>query len=434
MRFSGFPQPVRSKADDHGPVHESPLLVPPAQDHDATPAVELVVPVYNEEVGLATSVRRLRHYLDHQFPFSTLITIADNASTDRTWEIASGLAAELPGVFAVHLDQKGRGRALRAVWGASSAEVVAYMDVDLATGLDALLPLVAPLLSGHSDVAIGTRLADGSRVVRGPRREAISRIYNFLIHLVLGNHFSDAQCGFKALRADVARALLPLVDDEQWFFDTELLVLAERNGLRIHEVPVDWVDDPDSRVDVTRTAIDDLKGIARLQRSLAAGRGVADLPGTVGRPPASPLGTFARIGVVSTVAYLFIFLLLRQPLTAYGASALALAVCTLANTAVHLRLSPALRARGGSSPAVRSGAVGFAINLTATTLGLIVARLVDRHSELDQVVALLIALGPAALARLVIVRAITPPPSATAPPRSGATAPPPGATKEVAGR
>src|SRR5204863_1222385 len=166
---------------------------------------------------------------------------------------------------AVHMDCKGRGRALRAAWSASTAEVVAYMDVDLSTDLDALLPLVAPLVSGHSDVAIGTRLAPGAEVVRGPKREAISRAYNLLLKAALGAGFSDAQCGFKAVRADVARELLPLIEDDGWFFDTELLVLAERNGLRIHEVPVDWIDDPDSRVDVVRTAAGDLRGLWRMR-------------------------------------------------------------------------------------------------------------------------------------------------------------------------
>src|SRR5438093_13495930 len=140
------------------------------------------------------------------------------------------------------------------------------MDVDLSTDLCALLPPVAPLLSGHRDVAIGTRLASGARVVRGPKRELISRSYNLILRTTLRANFSDAQCGFKAMRADVARALLPLVEDEGWFFDTEVLVLAERNGLRIHEVPVDWVDDPDSRVDVAATAKADLLGIWRLLR------------------------------------------------------------------------------------------------------------------------------------------------------------------------
>ena len=156
---------------------------------------------------------------------------------------------------AVHVPQKGRGRALRQVWGASDADVVAYMDVDLSTGLEALLPLVAPLLSGHSDLAIGTRLANGAAVVRGPRRELVSRCYNLLLRTTMRARFSDAQCGFKAGRTEVVQALLPAVEDQAWFFDTELLLAAQRGGLRIHEVPVDWVEDTDSRVDVVRTAL-----------------------------------------------------------------------------------------------------------------------------------------------------------------------------------
>jgi glycosyltransferase involved in cell wall biosynthesis len=237
-----------------------------ADSFDPSPLVEIVVPVYNEARGITHSVRTLRSFLDRQFPFPALVTIIDNGSTDDTGPLADRLAAELDGVRALHLGQKGRGRALRAVWPASRASVVAYMDADLSTSLDALLPLVAPLLSGHSDVAIGTRLARGAHVVRGPKRELISRSYNLLLKACLRNGFSDAQCGFKAARAEVARALVPLVADNDWFFDTELLVLAERHGYRISEVPVDWVDDPDSRVDVLRTAYDDVKGIVRLLR------------------------------------------------------------------------------------------------------------------------------------------------------------------------
>jgi hypothetical protein len=173
----------------------------------------------------------------------------------------------------LHLDAKGRGGALQAAWSSSNATVVAYMDVDLSTHLSALMPLVAPLISGHSDIAIGSRLAASARVVRGPKREFISRSYNLLLKSALGARFSDAQCGFKAMRADVARELLPLVSDTGWFFDTELLVIAERAGLRIHEVPVDWVDDPDSRVDVVRTAVDDLKGCCRCASCNAAAAG-----------------------------------------------------------------------------------------------------------------------------------------------------------------
>src|SRR5436309_1242376 len=236
-----------------------------------TPLVDIAIPVYNEERDLERSVRRLRRYLDHQFPFEARITVVDNASTDATWAIAQRLALELDGVRAMRLEEKGRGRAVRQAWLGSDAAVVAYMDVDLSTDLDGLLPLVAPVLSGHSDVAIGSRLAPGATVVRGPKRELISRAYNLLLKVALGTAFSDAQCGFKAVRADVARALVPLVEDDGWFFDTELLVLAERNGLRIHEVPVDWVDDPDSRVDVVATARADLRGVIRMLRRSIAG-------------------------------------------------------------------------------------------------------------------------------------------------------------------
>ena len=237
---------------------------PVRSEMPAAPIVDIVVPVYNEEADLESSVRRLRAYLDDRFPFASAITIADNASTDATWSIARLLADSMPGVRAVHLDEKGRGRALRQAWLASEAPIVAYTDVDLSTDLDALLPLVAPLLSGHSQVSIGSRLAVGARVTRGPKRELISRSYNLILRTVLRVGFRDAQCGFKAMRADVARLLLPEIRDQAWFFDTELLVLAERAGLRVHEEPVDWVDDPDSRVAIGSTALADLRGVWRL--------------------------------------------------------------------------------------------------------------------------------------------------------------------------
>ena len=229
------------------------------------PLIDIVIPVYNEERDLGPSVRRLHDYLGSDFPFPAVITIADNASRDGTMAVAQSLANELTRVRVVHLDKKGRGRALRAAWLQSDAPVVAYMDVDLSTDLKALLPLVAPLLSGHSDIAIGSRLARGARVKRGPKREIISRCYMLVLRLALGAHFTDAQCGFKAVRTSVAKQLLPLVKDEAWFFDTELLILAQRAGLRVHEVPVDWTDDPDSRVAIMRTAIEDLRGVVRLR-------------------------------------------------------------------------------------------------------------------------------------------------------------------------
>ena len=229
------------------------------------PLIDIVIPVYNEERDLGPSVRRLHAYLGSDFPFPAIITIADNASKDGTLAVAQSLANELARVRVVHLDKKGRGRALRAAWLQSDAPIVTYMDVDLSTDLKALLPLVAPLVSGHSDLAIGSRLARGARVTRGPKREIISRCYMLVLRLALGAHFTDAQCGFKAVRTSVAKQLLPQVIDEAWFFDTELLILAQRAGLRVHEVPVDWTDDPDSRVAIMRTAIEDLRGVMRLR-------------------------------------------------------------------------------------------------------------------------------------------------------------------------
>jgi glycosyltransferase involved in cell wall biosynthesis len=229
-------------------------------------SVDVVIPVYNEEAQLASSILKLQAYLTDQLPVPWRVVIADNASTDATWEIAHALSESLPGVTALHLDQKGRGLALRTAWMASEAKVVSYMDVDLSTNLRCFLPLLAPLLSGHSELAIGSRLLPGSRIRRRPRREILSRGYNVLVHVAFRTRFSDAQCGFKAMTRRAAQSLLPLVRDESWFFDTELLLLAERLGYRIFEVPVDWIEDLDSRVDIPRTALEDLRGLWRVRR------------------------------------------------------------------------------------------------------------------------------------------------------------------------
>jgi glycosyltransferase involved in cell wall biosynthesis len=227
--------------------------------------IEIVIPIHDEAAVLERSVRRVHDYVRTALPFRCLVTIADNASTDASPAIGGSLAAELEDVSYLRLEEKGRGRALRTAWSRSLADVVVYMDVDLSTDLRALGPLVAPLVSGHSALAIGTRLGHGSHVTRGPKREIISRCYNRLLRATLHAGFTDAQCGFKAVRRDIAAVLLPQVRDQAWFFDTELLVLAERSGLRIHEVPVDWVDDPDSRVDIVPTALEDLRGIWRIR-------------------------------------------------------------------------------------------------------------------------------------------------------------------------
>jgi putative flippase GtrA len=356
------------------------------------PAVEIVVPVYNEVETLARSIVRLCAYLQHAFPFSVRVTIADNGSSDGTWAAALWLAAKHPDVRAVRLEAKGRGRALNAVWSSSDAQVLAYMDVDLSTDLSALLPLVAPLLSGHSDLAIGTRLSHGSRVVRGPKRELISRSYNTLLHLVLRARFSDAQCGFKAIRADRARELLPLVRDRAWFFDTELLVLAERAGMRIHEVPVDWVDDPDSRVDIVSTALADLRGVLRLARDRGTGF-------------ARQVAWFAAIGVVSTVAYTLLYVAIRTALQAQSANALALLVTAVGNTAANRRLTFAIRGRAHTVRHQAQGLVVFALALALTSSSLAALHAADAHpSRGVEVVVLAAANVVATMLRFALLR------------------------------
>lgn len=361
------------------PTADPPIdLAEPGQP----PAVDIIVPVYNEEVDLGPSVRRLHAYLSEGFPFSWRITIADNASTDATPAVARSLAEELTGVRSVRLDQKGRGRALRHTWSDTDATVVAYMDADLSTDLAALLPLVAPLISGHSDVAIGSRLSRGSKVVRGTKREFISRSYNLLLRTTLGTRFSDAQCGFKAMRADRARVLLPHVRDTGWFWDTELLVLAERAGLRIHEVPVDWVDDPDTRVDIVATAVDDLRGIARLARGLLSGSlpmaemrsalTSADTPDEAmvdGVSPGLPrqLARFAVVGILSTLAYALLYLLLRPVTGAQAANATALLLTAIANTAANRRFTFSTRGGGDVLRHHAEGLVVFGLGLAVTS-------------------------------------------------------------------
>jgi len=389
--------------------------------------VEIVIPVYDEESGLVASIHRLHRYLNEQFPLTWVVTIVDNASDDRTWALACRMADELAGVRALHLGEKGRGRALRAAWMASSAQVVAYMDVDLSTDLDALLPLVAPLLSGHSDVAIGTRLAPGARVVRGARREIISRGYNLILKTVLGNGFSDAQCGFKALRADVARALLPLVDDQNWFFDTELLVLAEHNGLRIHEVPVDWVDDPDSRVDVANTAMEDLRGVGRLVRRFAtgggdlppgvlpagsapgrsgAGRSAAVEPAAVEPALASQVSRFAAVGAVSTALFAVLFLVLAGTLR-WGpvwADVGALAVSAAANTVANRRLTFAHRGRSGRRRHYSAALAVASMPLVLTVAALVAAGWAGVNSIGADLVVITVVNGGAAAGRFLLLR------------------------------
>jgi putative flippase GtrA len=397
----------RSGTNDRGPI------VPDG----ATPVLDVVVPVYNEEGDLESCVRRVHAQLESWFPYRFRITVADNASTDGTLAIATRLAEEFPEVTAVHLPEKGKGRAVHAVWSASDAPVLAYMDVDLSTDLAALAPLIAPLLSGHSDLAIGSRLARGARVVRGPRREIISRSYNLLLRGTLATHFTDAQCGFKAIRADIAAPLLPHITDTGWFFDTELLVLAERTGLRIHEVPVDWTDDPDTRVDIVSTALADLRGIARLIRATFTGAvPVGQLRSQLGRTPINvsaarvptnlvrQLARFATVGVASTVAYLLLFLLLRNNMSAQLTNLVALGVTAVLNTAANRRFTFGVRGRANAGRHQFEGLIVFALGLSLTSGSLAVLHATTEPSRIIELLVLIMANLVATVLRFLLFR------------------------------
>ncbi|GGR33551.1 glycosyl transferase [Streptomyces cinereoruber] len=406
----------------------------PAREHlpvdvAGRPVLDVVIPVYNEENDLEPCVRRLHEHLSRTFPYGFRITVADNASTDTTPAVAAALADEMPGVRSVRLEQKGRGRALRTVWSASDAPVLAYMDVDLSTDLNALLPLVAPLISGHSDLAIGSRLSRSSRVVRGPKREFVSRAYNLILRSSLAARFSDAQCGFKAIRREVAERLLPMVEDTGWFFDTEMLVLAERAGLRIHEVPVDWVDDPDSTVHIVRTATDDLKGVWRVGRALATGslpldrlarpfgddprdRELSGVPGGLARQ----LLGFCAVGVLSTLLYLALYSAFRLGLGPQLANAGALLVSAVANTAANRRLTFGVRGRDRAVRHQAQGLVVFGIGLALTSGSLAaLGAATGDPSHSTELAVLIVANLAATVLRFLLFRLWVFPERATAP-------------------
>jgi glycosyltransferase involved in cell wall biosynthesis len=227
-------------------------------------SVDVVIPVYNEEAVLARSVATLRDYLGGSVSFPWRIVIADNGSIDGTLEVAKRLAEQYGDVEYIQLEQKGRGRALRKAWLESDADIVSYMDVDLSTGLDAFPELIRSLEEGY-DIAIGSRLMKESRITRSLKREITSRGYNLMIKALFRVSFTDAQCGFKAVKREAVQVLVPLIKDQAWFFDTELLLLAGLKGYRIKDIPVEWVEDTDTRVRVASTAWEDIKGLLRVR-------------------------------------------------------------------------------------------------------------------------------------------------------------------------
>jgi glycosyltransferase involved in cell wall biosynthesis len=227
--------------------------------------IEVVVPVYNEQEALPRSIPVLHKFLTERIPQPWIITIADNGSTDNTIAVATALSQQYPGVRVVRIDQKGRGWSLQKTWLESQADIICYTDVDLSTDLEAFPRLVGALEQEGYDVATGSRLMPGAQVKRSFKREFVSRIYNLMVRLMFFSSFHDAQCGFKAIRREVAQDLVPLVENRNWFFDTELLLLALRKGYRIKEIPVKWYEDPGSTVHVTKTAVEYIEGLLRMR-------------------------------------------------------------------------------------------------------------------------------------------------------------------------
>ena len=230
--------------------------------------VQLVLPVYNEQQILPESVSKLRSWCLNHSEYDWQITIANNASTDATLSVAQELARTYKGLVTVHdIGIKGRGIALKTVWLTSKADIVAYMDIDLSTDINHITDLIKPIAEGDSEITYGSRLHKDAKTKRSFKRELISRSYVFVLRVLAGLKVTDAQCGFKAMSASAAIRLLPEVIDTQWFFDSELLIIAQHNGITMKEVPVRWDEDTDTRVKIIQTALEDLSGIWRLRRN-----------------------------------------------------------------------------------------------------------------------------------------------------------------------
>jgi glycosyltransferase involved in cell wall biosynthesis len=232
--------------------------------------INITIPVFNEEKMLAGTIEKLAGFVNSHLRDRCEIVIANNGSTDRTLEIAHQLQGVYPHVRVLDVIEKGRGGALKRAWAESQADILTYMDCDLSTDLACFMPLIEPLLAGAHQISIGSRLLSFSRTTRGLKRSLISKSYNILVHTLFNPQFSDAQCGFKAITKKAFTELHPLIEDNGWFMDTELLLVAEQLGYQIFDLPVRWTDDPDSKVKIFRTAFEDLKGLWRLKRKFAS--------------------------------------------------------------------------------------------------------------------------------------------------------------------
>ena len=371
------------------------------------PVLDVVIPVYNEQAALADSVYRLHRHLRDDFPFPARITIADNASVDDTPRIAHELAAELTDVRVVRVEQKGRGRALHAVWATSDAPVLAYMDVDLSTDLAALAPLVAPLISGHSDVAIGTRLSRGARVVRGPKREIISRCYNLILKSTLAAGFSDAQCGFKAIRADVANACFRTSPTPAgsstpscWYWPSGPGCGSTRSRWTGSTTPTQGSTSSPPPWPTCAASSASAPGwpAAPSAFPVLGNPSPPALRPQAGDPRAGrhgqlvgQLARFVVVGVASTAAYVLLYLLFRGVMTAQAANAISLLLTAVANTAVNRRFTFGIRGRMHAARHQLRGLIAFGIGLAVTSGALVALHAVSARPSRAAEVAVLIA-------------------------------------------
>ena len=374
------------------------------------PMVDVVIPVCNDEAALTESIQRLHGYLAASLPLTWRITIAECGSVDATWSVACELAQSLPSVRAIHVGAAGRGRALRLAWASSDAAVVAYMDVGLSTGLDALLPLVAPLISGHSEIAIGTRWARTSQVGGWRRCGAAVWSHNLICRVALHTGFSDSLYSFKAVRTEVAKLLMPMIQDQGEFFETELLVLAEHNGMRICEISVDQVGDPDIRLVTGSTFRNDVRGVWGLLRRVARGEGaLATAPREPPRMRTVDTSTvrlvpFVSIGVASTLLFATLFLLLCGVVGAAAGAVTAMVSCTAINTAANRRFTFKVRGHARRFGHQLRGLVTALLPLTLDLIVIAVAFAAGVTSAVALVWILTAVNAPTSLIKLTLLR------------------------------
>lgn len=229
---------------------------------------QITIPVLNEEIRLEPGVRETMRFLRENKMDSWTVEIADNGSTDKTQEIAEGLVKEYKGRLKFRkIPERGVGLALRYSWTDAKADIVGYMDVDLATDLKHLLEVQEIFEKNEADAVNGSRLLKGSKVIgRTLKREISSRGFNAIMKFRLKNKFTDAMTGFKFFKRTIVIDLLkevPVIPD--WFVSAELLVRTEWNGHRLREIPVHWTDEPNSKVNIPKLAKQYLGHIDRLR-------------------------------------------------------------------------------------------------------------------------------------------------------------------------